>query len=91
MNIFDHTFYYTVFYNYTFFRLTFKNYICTAFGSFTKTAGLTLVHWCITIAVGAVSVPLGVLMRFIPVTEDENTFRGYTFVKKEATEEDSKA
>jgi len=62
-----------------------------AFGSFTKTAGLTLAHWCITIAVGAVSVPLGVLMRFIPVTEDENTFRGYTFVKKEATEEDSKA
>ena len=91
MNIFLPHFYYTVFIIILFFRLTFKIIFITAFGSFTKTAGLTLAHWCITIAVGAVSVPLGVLMRFIPVTEDENTFRGYTFVKKEATEEDSKA
>jgi P-type Ca2+ transporter type 2C len=50
-----------------------------AFGGFTKTAGLTLFHWFISIAVGAVSVPLGIVMRFIPVEEDENTFRGYTF------------
>ena len=50
-----------------------------AFGSFTKTAGLPLSHWLISIAIGGLSVPLGILMRFIPVVEDENTFRGYSF------------
>jgi magnesium-transporting ATPase (P-type) len=49
------------------------------FGNYTKTAGLSLTHWGISIAIGAGSVPLGVLMRFIPVEEDENTFRGYSF------------
>ena len=49
------------------------------FGNYTKTAGLSLTHWGISIAIGAGSVPLGVLMRFIPVKEDESTFRGYSF------------
>ena len=53
------------------------------FGNYTKTAGLSSVHWGISIAIGAGSLPLGILMRFIPVKEDEKTFRGYTF---EATE-----
>ena len=49
------------------------------FGNYTKTAGLSLTHWGISVAIGAGSIPLGVLMRFIPVKEDENTFRGYSF------------
>ena len=44
------------------------------FGNYTKTAGLSLTHWGISVAIGAGSVPLGVLMRFIPVKEDDNTF-----------------
>ena len=49
------------------------------FGNYTKTAGLSAVHWGISIAIGAGSLPLGILMRYIPVKEDERTFRGYTF------------
>merc|ERR1711871_1066075 len=49
------------------------------FGNYTKTAGLSLTHWGISVAIGAGSIPLGVLMRFIPIREDEKTFRGYSF------------
>ncbi len=56
------------------------------FGAFTKTAGLSAEHWGFSIAIGAISVPLGVLMRFIPVQEDENTFRGYSFAPAKATD-----
>ena len=49
------------------------------FGNYTKTAGLSIPHWGISIAIGAGSVPVGVIMRFIPVAEDQNTYRGYSF------------
>jgi len=43
-------------------------------GEFLKTSPLTLNQWLITIALGAIGLPIGVLMRFIPVKEDPNTF-----------------
>eukprot|EP01038_Epipyxis_sp_PR26KG_P009748 gene9748-13115_t len=43
-------------------------------GVFVKTSPLTLYQWLITIALGAIGLPVGVLMRFIPVKEDPNTF-----------------
>lgn len=36
-------------------------------GEFTETAPLDLRQWLITMALGAIAIPLGVLMRFIPV------------------------
>ncbi|CAM9787257.1 unnamed protein product, partial [Discosporangium mesarthrocarpum] len=36
-------------------------------GDFTKTTGLNSTEWIITAALGAIALPLGVLMRFIPV------------------------
>jgi magnesium-transporting ATPase (P-type) len=43
-------------------------------GEFLKTSPLTSVQWLVTIALGAITFPVGVLMRFIPVKEDPNTF-----------------
>ena len=43
-------------------------------GDFVKTSPLTLVQWVITIALGAIGLPVGVMMRWIPVNEDPNTF-----------------
>merc|ERR1712000_570842 len=43
-------------------------------GEFIKTSPLTLNQWLITIALASISVPVGVLMRFIPVEEDPETF-----------------
>jgi magnesium-transporting ATPase (P-type) len=41
---------------------------------FVQTSPLTLRQWLITIAMGAIGLPLGVLMRFIPVKEDPSSF-----------------
>jgi len=43
-------------------------------GEFVKTTPLTLDQWLITIALGAIGIPLGFLMRFIPIKEDPNSF-----------------
>ena len=43
-------------------------------GAWVKTTPLNLSQWLITIALGAITVPVGVLMRFIPVAEDPNDF-----------------
>ena len=43
-------------------------------GEFTRTTGLTFNQWLITIGLGAISLPIGILMRFIPVKEDLNAF-----------------
>lgn len=43
-------------------------------GDFTRTAGLTANQWFITIGLGALALPVGVLMRFIPVQPDPNSF-----------------
>lgn len=43
-------------------------------GEFVKTAPLTLYQWAVTIGLGALGIPIGILMRFIPVEEDPNSF-----------------
>jgi magnesium-transporting ATPase (P-type) len=43
-------------------------------GVWLKTTPLTLNQWLITIALGAIALPVSVLMRFIPVKEDPNSF-----------------
>lgn len=45
-------------------------------GEFTQTYPLTFEEWRITAALGAVSIPLGYVMRQIPVSEDPETFAG---------------
>jgi magnesium-transporting ATPase (P-type) len=42
--------------------------------NFLKTAPLTISQWFITVALAALTFPIGVLMRFIPVKEDPNSF-----------------
>jgi len=46
-------------------------------GDFTKTAGLTAYQWIVSALLGAISIPLGFMMRFIPVKEDESCYAGY--------------
>ena len=41
---------------------------------FVKTSPLTAVQWLVTVALGAGSLIIAVLMRFIPVQEDPNSF-----------------
>jgi magnesium-transporting ATPase (P-type) len=43
-------------------------------GEFLKTSPLNMSQWLITIALGAIGLPIGVLMRYIPVKEDPNSF-----------------
>lgn len=43
-------------------------------GLFTKTSGLTPTQWVITSAIGACALPVGILMRLIPVVEDPSSF-----------------
>jgi Ca2+-transporting ATPase len=43
-------------------------------GEFMQTSPLTANQWLITIALGFISVPVGILMRFIPMEEDPNSF-----------------
>jgi len=43
-------------------------------GEFMQTSPLTASQWLITIGLGAISLPVGVLMRFIPVEEDPESF-----------------
>lgn len=43
-------------------------------GDFVKTSHLTLIQWLVTIALGAIGLPVGVMMRWIPVSEDPNSF-----------------
>lgn len=43
-------------------------------GLFTKTSSLTPIQWLITSAIGLGALPVGILMRFIPVQEDPSNF-----------------
>ena len=43
-------------------------------GEWVKTSPLNVEQWFGTIAIGFIGIPIGVLMRFIPVKEDEGTF-----------------
>jgi hypothetical protein len=45
-------------------------------GDFTQTTPLNFSEWRSTIGYGAVSIPVGFIMRLIPVSEDPATFAG---------------
>jgi magnesium-transporting ATPase (P-type) len=45
-------------------------------GAFIKTSPLTAMQWLASVILGLISFPVGILMRFIPVEEDEDTFFG---------------
>ena len=45
-------------------------------GDFTQTYPLSFAEWRLTVGLGAMSLPIGLLMRLIPVTEDPETFAG---------------
>ena len=49
-------------------------FIVEVTGSFMETSPLTLYQWLVTIALGALTLPMGALMRLIPVTENEDDF-----------------
>lgn len=45
-------------------------------GDFTQTAPLTLEEWKVTSMLGAISIPVGFIMRLVPVHEDPESFAG---------------
>lgn len=51
-------------------------------GDFTQTCPLTVDEWKMTCMLGAVSIPVGFLMRQIPVNEDPDTFAGIVVQKE---------
>jgi magnesium-transporting ATPase (P-type) len=53
---------------------------------FVKTAPLTADEWLITVGLGAIGLPIGVLMRFIPAPEDPKSFFDNSMPEAEATE-----
>lgn len=55
-------------------------------GAFLKTSPLSMQQWLITIGLGALAVPVGILMRFIPVEEDPESFFDNDEDKKKAAE-----
>lgn len=55
----------------------FAQWIIVEFGGdFTQTCPLTFEEWKITCMLGAISIPVGFIMRQIPVSEDPDTFAG---------------
>jgi magnesium-transporting ATPase (P-type) len=65
--------------NYVFLLVSLVTIGCQIFlievgGEFVKTSHLTWQQWLITVALGAIGLPIGVLMRFIPVKEDPDSF-----------------
>lgn len=49
-------------------------------GEFMRTSPLTINQWLVTIGLGALGLPVGVLMRFIPVNEDPEVFFTADFI-----------
>jgi magnesium-transporting ATPase (P-type) len=45
-------------------------------GDFTQTTPLTMAEWRTTVGYGAMSIPVGYLMRLVPVSEDPASFAG---------------
>ena len=59
-------------------------------GEFTQTVPLTAEEWKITFLMGAMSIPVGFIMRLIPVEEDPKSFAGTVFDEKSGGLEESK-
>lgn len=58
-------------------------------GSFTKTTGLTPLHWVYSALISLITIPLGIAMRFIPVPDrpaDYADFFANNFAQRMATE-----
>jgi len=56
---------------------TFAQWCIVQFGGeFTQTVPLTIEEWKITFLMGSTSIPVGFLMRLIPVEEDKKSFAG---------------
>merc|ERR1712137_681721 len=57
-------------------------------GDFTQTYPLSTYEWLVTVGYGALSIPIGYLMRLFPVSEDPDSFAGLpesqTAIKKKA-------
>jgi magnesium-transporting ATPase (P-type) len=54
---------------------TFLQYFIVTFGGeFTRTSPLTFDQWMVTVAFGLISLPVGFVMRFVPVVESEESF-----------------
>ena len=49
-------------------------FIVTFGGEFTRTSPLTGEQWGVTVAFGLISLPVGFIMRFVPVVESEDAF-----------------
>jgi Ca2+-transporting ATPase len=65
--------------NYTFFFVSvftigMQIFLVEVAGLFMRTSPLTPVQWLITVALGAIGLPVGVLMRFFPAKEDPKCF-----------------
>lgn len=58
-------------------------------GDFTQTYPLSTYEWIVTVGYGALSIPIGYLMRLFPVSEDPDSFAGLpesqTAIKKKAS------
>jgi len=50
-------------------------------GEWLRTAPLNMSQWLVTIGLGALTIPFGLLMRFIPVSEDPESFAGVKPIK----------
>lgn len=57
-------------------------FIVTYGGGFTKTCPLSVREWVITTTIGALSLPIGVLMRFMPSPDDVDDNPGGDWSKK---------
>ena len=57
-----------------FVTIVLQNLLVQYTGVFTKTSPLSVSQWLITCAMGSISLPVGVLMRCIPVDEDPEDF-----------------
>ncbi len=74
VNMFEGVFKNFVFLGVSLFTLGCQVFLIEVGGEFLKTSHLNIYQWLITIGLGAASMIVGVLMRFIPVKEDPNCF-----------------
>jgi magnesium-transporting ATPase (P-type) len=58
-------------------------------GDFTQTYPLTWEEWKSTVGYGALSIPVGFIMRLIPVTEDPTSFAGIPVSRKKSKDDNS--
>lgn len=64
----------TIFLGVTIFTIGAQILLVEVGGEFIQTYPLTINQWLVTVALGFIGVPVGMLMRFIPIKEDPNSF-----------------